>query len=218
MCGFYGISGVIEKAVTHELDGTAIAQGGDLRVKRKLIEHLEVVLCRDLVDVAAAEQRMTHNRVVVGGRDERQPVDPRGVVAQGIDEVVADRRGCTLLVRNALFRRVTLAAREHVRDLGELDEDWGMSEVRWQKALDAYHEQHEEILTDGDARSAAMFSIDESDEKTDHVWHVHQIFADEDGDHDFGIMGDVDLDATQDGGEVIFKNYRVGFIEDLLED
>ena len=28
-----------------------------------------------------------------------------------------------------------------------------MSEVRWQKALDAYHEQHEEILTDGDARS-----------------------------------------------------------------
>ena len=42
--------------------------------------------------------------------------------------------------------------------------------------------------------------------------------ADEDGDHDFGIMGDVDLDATQDGGEVIFKNYRVGFIEDLLED
>ena len=28
----------------------------------------------------------------------------------------------------------------------------------------------------------------------------------------------VDLDATQDGGEVIFKIYRVGFIEDLLED
>ena len=29
MCGFYGVGGVIEKAVTHELDGTAIAQGGD---------------------------------------------------------------------------------------------------------------------------------------------------------------------------------------------
>ena len=54
MCGFYGVGGVIEKAVTHELDGTAIAQGGDLRVKRELIEHLEVVLCRDLVDVAFA--------------------------------------------------------------------------------------------------------------------------------------------------------------------
>lgn len=131
---------------------------------------------------------------------------------------MADRRGCTLLVRNALFRRVTLAAREHVRDLGELDDDWGMSEIRWQKAASMpTMSSTRRILTDGDARSAAMFSIDESDEKTAHVWHVHQIFADEDGDHDFGIMGDVDLDATQDGGEVIFKNYRVGFIEDLLE-
>ena len=64
---------------------------------------------------------------------------------------------------------------------------------------------------------AALFSIDASDEKTAHVWHVYQLFAAEDGAHDFGLMGDVDLDATQDGGEVIFKNYRVGFIEDLLE-
>ena len=133
-------------------------------------------------------------------------------------KALEEELGCTLLVRNALFRRVTLAARGHVRDLGDLDDDWGMSEIRWQKALDAYHEQHEEILTNGDARSSAMFSIDESDEKADHLWHVHQVFADEDGDHDFGIMGDVDLDATQDGGEVVFKNYRVGFIEDLLED
>ena len=132
------------------------------------------------------------------------------------DAVVADRRGCTLLVRNALMRRVTLAARDDASTLGDLDGDWGMSEVRWKKALDAYYEVHEEILTDADARSSAMYTIDDSDERTDHVWHVHQIFADEDGDHDFGIMGDVDLDATQDGGEAIFKNYRVGFIEDLL--
>jgi len=27
----------------------------------------------------------------------------------------------------------------------------------------------------------------------------------------------VDLDATQEEGEVIFKNYRVGFVEDLGE-
>ena len=27
----------------------------------------------------------------------------------------------------------------------------------------------------------------------------------------------VDLDATQEKGEVIFKNYRVGFVEDLVE-
>ena len=133
------------------------------------------------------------------------------------DQVVADRRGVTLLVRNALIRRVTLAARERYDQLGELDSDFGMTATRWERALDAYHEQHEEILTDADARSSAMLSIDEADEQAAHVWHVHQIFADEDGDHDFGIMADLDLDATQEEGEAVFKNYRVGFIEDLLD-
>ena len=133
------------------------------------------------------------------------------------DQVVADRRGVTLLVRNALIRRVTLAARERYDQLGELDSDFGMTATRWERVLDAYHEQHEEILTDADARSSAMLSIDEADEQGAHVWHVHQIFADEDGDHDFGIMADLDLDATQEEGETVFKNYRVGFIEDLLD-
>ena len=140
----------------------------------------------------------------------------------GADVVVADRRGMTLLVRNALFRRVSLAAREHTDELGELDEAWGMGELRWRRALEAFFETHEELLVDGDARSTAFFTIDESDElkpaaEGGHVWHVHQIFHDSDGDHDFGIMADVDLDATQEESEAVFKNYRVGFIEELLE-
>ena len=140
----------------------------------------------------------------------------------GADVVVADRRGMTLLVRNALFRRVNLAAREHTDELGELDEAWGMGELRWRRALEAFFEAHEELLVDGDARSTAFFTIDESDElkpaaEGGHVWHVHQIFHDGDGDSDFGIMADVDLDATQEESEAVFKNYRVGFIEELLE-
>ena len=139
----------------------------------------------------------------------------------GADVVVADRRGMTLLVRNALFRRVSLAARERADELGELDEAWGMGEFRWRRALEAFFETHEELLVDGDARSTAFFTIDESDElkpaaEGGHVWHVHQIFHDSDGDHDFGIMADVDLDATQEESEAVFKNYRVGFIEELL--
>ena len=138
------------------------------------------------------------------------------------DVVVADRRGMTLLVRNALFRRVSLAARERADELGELDEAWGMGELRWRRALEAFFEAHEELLVDGDARSTAFFTIDESDElkpaaEGGHVWHVHQIFHDSDGDHDFGIMADVDLDATQEESEAVFKNYRVGFIVELLD-
>ena len=131
------------------------------------------------------------------------------------DQVVADRRGVTLLVRNALFARVRLAARGRVRELGELDGDWGMGEARWQRALDAYHEVHDEILTDADARSRAFLSIDEADERAERVWHVHQIFSDEAGDRDFGIMADVDLDATQEEGAAVFTNYRVGAYEDI---
>lgn len=133
------------------------------------------------------------------------------------DAVVKDRRGLHLLVRNALFQRVRLAARNKVDDLGELDEDWGYGKLRWQRVLDAFFEAHVELLTDADARSAAFLSIDETAEETDHIWHVHQVFSDSDGDRDFGIMADVDLDATQDGDGIVFKNYRVGVIEDLLD-
>ena len=132
------------------------------------------------------------------------------------DEVVADRRGMTLMVRNTLFRRVRLAALDRADALGDLDVDWGFGESRWARVLDAFYEAHEDLLIDADARSAAFLEIDESDEQTDHVWHVHQVFHDSDGDHDFGIMADVDLDATQDGDGIVFKNYRAGVIEDLV--
>ncbi len=133
------------------------------------------------------------------------------------DAVVADRRGVTLLVRNALFRRVRLAAAQRAEELGELDGAWGMGEPRWRRALNEFFDEHDELLLDADARSTAYFAIDEHDEQSDHVWHVHQIFHDADGDNDFGIMADVDLDATQEESEVVFKNYRVGAIEELLD-
>lgn len=139
--------------------------------------------------------------------------DGAAVAAPSVDEVVHDRRGLTLLVRNALFARVRLAALGKVEELGDLDADWGYRSVVWQQALDAFHAEHEQILLDADARSSAYLDIDEKDEKADHVWHVHQVFRDSDDDHDFGIWGDVDLDATQDEGAVVFKTYRVGFVD-----
>lgn len=130
------------------------------------------------------------------------------------DEVVRDRRGLTLLVRNALFARVRLAAFGRVDELGKLDAEWGWRAPVWQRALDRFYEEHEEIVLDGDARSAAYYTIDEKDERSGHVWHVHQVFRDSDDDRDFGIWGDVDLDATQDEGAVVFSSYRVGFVDD----
>jgi len=80
--------------------------------------------------------------------------------------------------------------------------------------MERFYEEHEALLTDADARSTAYFIIDESDEKSAHIWHVRQIFHDVEGDNDFGIWADVDLDATQDDSGVIFSTYRVGFFDD----
>ena len=143
-----------------------------------------------------------------------QELDARPPEAK--DAVVHDRRGLTVLVRNALFRRVCLAAADDHEALGEADVDNGFPAHKWRAALDEYYDVHEDVLVDADARSMAFLAIDESDEDSEHVWHVQQTFSDPDGDHDFAIRADVDLDATQEGDGVVFKDYRVGFIEDLL--
>ena len=134
---------------------------------------------------------------------------------QDADVVVKDRKAVTLLVRNALFTRVRLFAAEKARELGELDEEWGWREPRWRQAMERFFDEHEEVLLDSDARSSRYLTIDEADERSEHVWHVRQMFHDADEDDDFGIAGDVDLDATQDTGEVVFKELNVGFVEDL---
>ena len=138
--------------------------------------------------------------------------------AAGAEAVVRDRRGLTVLVRNALFSRVRMAAHRDAAGLGEADGDWGFGERAWMQALDEYYETHEEILLDADARSKAYLMFDEADEEELRVWHVRQIFHDEAGDNDFIIVADVDLDATQEGDGVVFANYRVGFADELLDE
>ena len=131
------------------------------------------------------------------------------------DAVVRDRRAVTLLVRNALWRRVRCLAHRDTRALGDADLDWGWGERRWRAASDAFFEAHGYVNLDADARSAKFFSIDDKDEQADHVWHVSQTVSDSDDDHDFRILADVLLDETQETGEVVFDNYRAGFPEDL---
>ncbi len=128
------------------------------------------------------------------------------------NEVVQDRHGLTVLVRNALINRVRLAMSEDTQALGELDADWGYSEDKWISALDSFFEEHDEIVLDADARSMQYLAINDADEKKAHVWHVLQTFKDDADDRDFGIMADVDLDATQETGTVVFTDYCVGVI------
>ena len=143
---------------------------------------------------------------------------PEEEAPEAPDEIVHDRRGLTLLVRNALWQRVRLAQAGDAEALGALDADYGYREVVWRRILESYHEEHEDIRLDADAHSSKFFELSEDREKSDHIWQVHQIFSDTEGDRDFGILADVDLDLTQEEGEVRFRAYKVGFIEDLLQE
>jgi hypothetical protein len=132
------------------------------------------------------------------------------------DVVVPDRRAVTLLVRNALWRRVRLIAAHDIQQLGKIDYDWGWDKRRWRDALDAFFKAHDHVVLDADAHSTKFFEIDTSEETSKHLWHVRQTVNDYEGDRDFGIWADVLLDATQDLGAAVFDHYRAGFIEDLL--
>ena len=123
--------------------------------------------------------------------------------------VVEDRRGLTVLVRNAVFRRVQLMDLDKPDELGALDKDWGYGVHEWEDTLDDYYDEHEYVNIDAKARSGELFILDESKENSEHAWKVRQIIDDSDGDHDWAITGTVDLDATQSSGEVVFFDYSV---------
>jgi superfamily II RNA helicase len=120
--------------------------------------------------------------------------------------LTSNTRAFRVLVRNALFRRVTLAALERYDELGELDAADGWNAAAWQDALDPYFEAHDEIGTGPDARGPAMLIIEEG--KT--AWTVRQIFADPADDHDWGISGTVDLAASDEAGAAVVHVTDVG--------
>jgi hypothetical protein len=110
--------------------------------------------------------------------------------------VTSNRRAFRVLVRNALFRRVELAAARHWEELGELDAASGWDAAAWAEALQPYFEEHDEIGTGPDARGPALLIIDEGPR----AWAVRQIFDDPAGDHDWGFSATVDLAASDEAG------------------
>ncbi|MFJ3278593.1 DEAD/DEAH box helicase [Streptomyces halstedii] len=128
--------------------------------------------------------------------------------ADEVKPVTANSRAFRVLVRNAMFRRVELAALDRVRDLGELDGDAGWDEDAWGDAMDAYWDAHEDLGTGPDARGPKLLKIDEDPEHG--LWRVWQAFADPAGDHDWGISAEVDLAASDEEGRAVVRVTRVG--------
>lgn len=128
--------------------------------------------------------------------------------ADEVKPVTANPRAFRVLVRNAMFRRVELAALDRARDLGELDGDSGWDEDAWGEALDAYWDVHEEIGTGPDARGPKLLKIEE--DPAHGLWRVWQAFADPADDHDWGIQAEVDLAASDEEGRAVVRVTKVG--------
>jgi superfamily II RNA helicase len=127
---------------------------------------------------------------------------PRGDVAPPVPEnLTANERAFTVLVRNALFRRVELAALNRWQQLGELEAEAGstMTADDWRDSLAEYFTEYDGLDTGPDARASRMLLV----EKAGRVWEVQQILGDPEGNHDWRIIATVDLDASDDEGELV---------------
>ena len=120
--------------------------------------------------------------------------------------VTGNPRAFRVLVRNALFRRVELAALRRYDELGALDAEAGWDADAWALALEPYFGEHGDIGTGPDARGPGLLIIDQ---QPDH-WAVRQIFDDPAGDHDWGFSARVDLAASDEAGAAVLEVTDVG--------
>lgn len=130
-------------------------------------------------------------------------------------------RALRVMVRTAMFLRVQHVAFDRVDALVALDavaaqkcdpsREPVMDRAGWDAALDAYFDEHDTLLTDGDARGPAHLRIEPGSgpqvggdpELTVRQWAVRQVLADPAEHHDWVIDAVVDLDATDETGELV---------------
>ncbi|KWX68031.1 DEAD/DEAH box helicase [Mycobacterium sp. NAZ190054] len=135
-----------------------------------------------------------------------QPLDAPLPVPARPRPLTGNERAFTAMIRNALFRRVELFARERWDDLGALDAGCGWTAARWQEIGDEYFDEHDDVGTGADARGPALLIFD----RRPGVWRVRQILDDPAGDHDWGIEVEVDLEASDDEGAVVLRVVDAG--------
>ncbi len=151
--------------------------------------------------------RQTDHSLIDEWEKLRNPVEEaEHLAADRPPALTASTRAFRVLVRNALFRRVELAALRRHDELGALDADAGWDAAAWAAALDGYFAAHDSIGTGADARGPAMLIIDQ----LPGFWSVRQIFDDPAGDHDWGFSATVDLAASDEAGTAVVTVTSVG--------
>jgi superfamily II RNA helicase len=142
-------------------------------------------------------------RLAAGGDAAPDAAVTDGARPPGASGITGNARAFRTLVRNALFRRVQLAARESwgaLGALGDVDADgvaWDTD--RWRDALDPFFDEHDEMGTGPDARGPALLIVTETLGR----WTVRQLLDDPAGHHDWHLDAVVDLGASDEAGDVV---------------
>jgi superfamily II RNA helicase len=139
---------------------------------------------------------------------QEETADQAAERADHVKPVTANGRAFRVLVRNAMFRRVELAALEKYEELAELDTESGWDADRWADAMDAYWDEYDDLGTGPDARGPKLLQIEEQPEHG--LWRVRQVFADPAGDHDWGISAEIDLAASDEESRAVVRVTEVG--------
>jgi hypothetical protein len=126
---------------------------------------------------------------------------------------LSQQRAFEVMVRNAMFARVLLCARDDPAGLERLEREAadrldppgevGMSRADWDTALEAYYAEHDAIGTDADARGPDHFQVTPETVEGRRTWQVQQSLADPAGHHDWVIDAEVDLEASDAIGEAV---------------
>ncbi len=163
----------------------------------------------DLIEWLGELVRQVDHSLIDEWEKLRNPVEEaEHLAADRPPALTGNKRAFRVLVRNALFRRVELAALQRWEELGELDGDDGWDASAWADALEPYFDEHAEIGTGADARGPAMLIIEERPDEGE--WAVRQIFDDPAGDHDWGFSAAVDLAGSDEAGVAVIKVLSVG--------
>ncbi|MET9283998.1 DEAD/DEAH box helicase [Nocardia beijingensis] len=120
--------------------------------------------------------------------------------AETVRPISANERAFRVMVRNAMFRRVELAALRRWDELAGLGPG-----PDWAEALADYYAEYERIGTGPDARGPQLFQV----ERRPGFWHVRQVLDDPAGDHGWSIDAVVDLAESDAAGEVVFDDVTV---------
>ncbi len=201
--GFYGLARS-EGLVLRYLAGAYQA------LRRTVPEEAKTDAFRDLEEWLGELVRQVDSSLLDEWEKLRNP-DMKDAARAPLDDrpppVTTNTRAFRVLVRNALFRRVELAARRDWAALGDLDAEHGdraaagWDAASWQRALEPYFERHAEIGTDADARGPQLLIIDEQPGR----WIVRQVFDDPAGEHDWGISAEVGLAASDEAGTAVLR-------------